>query len=395
MRAGLLGVLWGRGSRRRISPYVGFVATNTAIPDARSGTLRQYNARSHHIARDTIVNPSVIFPNWFYDRRGTKLETASAGTATITASIEYPAGVFTQLLFDGNTSKVIASGDNGIGTATVTIPEGADFWVREYRVGSSGVTFVDSFEKDSSDTANGEAFEYSTGVLTDKTMSGTITNTAASAPRAQGRPVGIIATTSKRSYVLYGDSLTRAEGDTFNANGDCGILARSVGKTAGYTLCGSSAQRLELFNTAGYHERQVALAQYCTDVISAYAFNDINSSLSAATVKALLDEFWAKFPTKTIHQTTITPRSTSTDNWATVGNQTTAATNAVRIEVNNYIKSLPAPLAGYYDVANVIDNAPDAGVWKADGTAFKWCIDGIHPSFYGYEQVENSGIISV
>src|ERR1017187_6734104 len=85
-------VAWKYGSGGA-TVYTGQVATRTFVPQFIDTTNKQFNSRSFHIARDTITALQIAVPNWYV---GSGTETSIAQTATITASIEYPAATFTQ-----------------------------------------------------------------------------------------------------------------------------------------------------------------------------------------------------------------------------------------------------------------------------------------------------------
>lgn len=70
---------------------------------------------------------------------------------------------------------------------------------------------------------------------------------------------------------------------------------------------------------------------------------------------------------------TLPPRTTSTDAWATTGNQTALASESGRVAMNAWFRSVPAPFSGCFDIADALETARDSGIWKAGYT-----IDGTH-----------------
>ena len=80
-----------------------------------------------------------------------------------------------------------------------------------------------------------------------------------------------------------------------------------------------------------------------------------------------------------VWQATITPRSTSTDSFATTVNQT-PLNAAVLTEVNDYIRTLPSPLAGVIEASDAASSARNSGLWKVTGAAQYATSDGLHPS---------------
>ena len=78
--------------------------------------------------------------------------------------------------------------------------------------------------------------------------------------------------------------------------------------------------------------------------------------------------------------TTLPPKTTSTDSWATTGNQTPVFPAAQLASYNGWVRGVPSPYAGYIELGNLCSSAQDSGLWKADGSAFTYTTEGIHPS---------------
>jgi hypothetical protein len=81
-----------------------------------------------------------------------------------------------------------------------------------------------------------------------------------------------------------------------------------------------------------------------------------------------------------VHAGTIPPGTTSTDSWATTANQTKKATEATRVAFNDWIRTTPAPLAGYVETADACETARNSGFWKVNGAANYATTDGTHPT---------------
>jgi hypothetical protein len=145
--------------------YLGMVATRGNIASAQNTGLHYGNSRSWHIARDNISTIGVVFGNW---RNSTEI-VVGLGSATYTASIEYPANNLTQVTWSGNGSVTLASGQQILSdmiTLPTPIPRGAMFWIRNFQVQPTGILF------DSAGplwTASGDALEYSGTVIADQT----------------------------------------------------------------------------------------------------------------------------------------------------------------------------------------------------------------------------------
>lgn len=379
--------------------YLGQVATKCRIPVNRSTSNLQANARTHHIARDAISSLKIELPNWYWTRGGTLTEANGGGNITYTASIEYPAGTFTQVKWSGATSVVVASGNSALSDfVNVSIPIGAAFWVRSYAVAATAIVFTDGnagFPQN--DLANGEAYEYAASGITDKTMGGTITdNGAASAPILS--PTAIVAQTTRPSALIIGDSRDWGFNDLYDATGDLGDVARSIGPVVGYINAGCAGDTFSGFITA--HAKRVALATYVSHVIVGDAINALRSGGSgqnktAATVLGELQTILGYFSTKICLTSTCGgPNSTSTDSWATTANQTVNANSAQIIAYNNAIRAGVANSVGFYDVADQVESARDSGKWWVTGAANGTTLDGLHSIQAGYLRIKNSGAVN-
>jgi hypothetical protein len=359
-------------------------------------TNKQIMSRRWHIARVAITSLQLVIPNWFVCSQPnncgavpTGLETGSGGTASVTASIEYPAGTFTQVKFSGGTSGSVASGTSLTSDSTsVSIPANAVFYVRVFWTNPTAIAFGNSQSNNYEDTPNGDAVNFSASGLTDQTMGGTVTN--ADATRVIFWSVSaIIATTTAPAVCLLGDSRTFGYLDLPDASGDMGNLARAIGPSFSYINMGSSGDRAMWVSASGAN--RVALSAFCSHIITEYGINDaIAASRTALQIETDLGTIWSAFPGKPIFHNTYEPWSTSTDSWATVGNQTTIAGNAARVTVNTFTRGTPAPLAGFFEIANVVESSLNSGLWKAPS----FTADGIHKTNAEYVAVGSSGAVN-
>lgn len=384
--------------RNRASLYLGQVATKCYIPSGVSATNKTATSRSHHVARDDIAALQIELPNWYWARSGTGPETNGGGNVTVTASIEYPAGVFTQVKWSGATSKVIASGASALSDMiAVTIPNGASFWVRTFVNAVTAIVFCEGntgFAR--RDLANGEAYEYSASTTTDKTMGGTVNDVgAASTPIYV--PTAIIAYTRRPSFLLIGNSRDWGFTDTHDGSGDLGDICRSLGPSYGYINAGCAGDTFSAF-IAGSTQRQ-ALKQYVSHVIIGDAINALRSNgqnKSAATVLTELQSILAFFSDKRRITTTLGgPRSTSSDSWAALNgvNQTADANNAEAAAYNNAIRAGVANSDAYFEIMDQVENVRGQGKWWTTGVAQATTTDGLHSTQLGYLRIKNSGAV--
>ncbi len=249
-------------------PYLGVVATrglvaNNSLTQTTGTTLM---SRSMNWARDTLSRVAIIVPNFLVDVNGaTFTEIGLGSAATVTASIEYPSGTFTQVKFSGSASGTVPNAGYLVSDfASVAIPKGAQFWVRMYNVNASGF-LLNGFGNDAS-TVNGEFCNLFDG---DRTMSGTVDSQFAGFTLA---PLAVIGMTRLPSFLLVGTSRVEGIHDNQDSSGDVGIMARSIGPSYGYINAGIASDNVAHFLAS--HTNRVALAQYVSHVICEGPTND-------------------------------------------------------------------------------------------------------------------------
>lgn len=353
------------------------VATRASICNSFNGANKQTMSRSRHITRSPITSLKLLFGNWRCDLAAG--EVGSGAATTYTASIEYPAGTFTQVKFGGATSIAVADlGEVISDDVIVAIPNNAQFWVRTWTNNSAGILYIGKPEA----TSFGEAMEF--GATTpDKTMAGTLTAGGAGIVT----PYAILAQSSRPSVFAWGDSRVLGQSDSYTGcvSNDQGILARSIGPSMAYINCGIPADRTEVIKTS-YAKRVSLATRFCTDAVVALGINDINQySRTAAAVYPELQTLWAAVAPLSVFACTLNPVSTSTDAYATTANQTTSSVNAQRVLLNNMIRE-SISVGGVFDMADVVETARDSGIWKAPG----YTSDGLHENQKAAVVIANS-----
>lgn len=344
-----------------------FIAIRAAVPMLVSAGNFSMMSRWGTFARDDISSVKIAWANWLPD--GT-LTGAAGNVMSVAASIEYPAGVFTQLKFGG-----LTVGSAGPLTtlwsdyAYVPIPNGAQFWVRTWQNATSGGVLYNLAAVNAS---LGEASEVPGS---NKTVSGVV---AASAGLICG-PCAIVGRSRKPAAFIIGDSRQAGWGDNgSSAIGGFGEMnnglityAHTVNAMAGNTAGG-------YLGTAG--ALQSDLAQYASDVVSAFGINDLNS-ISAATLQANQATIRSLYTAAKFHVTTLDPSTSSTDLWATLVNQTPVASNAQRVIYNTAVRLNSLGYDPAFDCAAVSESSFNSGKWKVDGTPNKY-VDGLglHPT---------------
>ena len=362
-----------------VPSYLGQVATRCGFfpSDIATGN-KQLMARTNHRARVAITSLRVRFPNFYVQTdngggvgSGNYLETAPGAAATISATIEYPSGTYTRVKFSGSNDGTIPDGQSLLSdTVSVSIPNGAQFWVRSYYRNTAGIIFVHR-RVASADSTNGDGLNF--GVTTpDRTEGGAINSTVLGY-----HPTAIIAQTTKASVFQLGDSITLGAFDV--ADDTTGDVAwqRSIGPTLAYINGGVYGDKASIAKS-NYTQRKAAAVDYCSHVLIAMGRNDITAGDLTTPVLANLQALADLFPDKEVIRGTITPRSSSTDSWATVGNQTTNGDNVTTVAVNAALRAMT-----HIDFSDAVSSARDSGLFKAG-----YSQDGTHLKQAGYMGVK-------
>jgi hypothetical protein len=141
----------------------------------------------------------------------------------------------------------------------------------------------------------------------------------------------------------------------------------------------------------GLHYSEISTPAHCID--SAFtAKKPENRNFPGSVGKVGLAR-----PSQKRYNTTITPHSSSTDDWHTVGNQTTTIsgfnTQPNHASLNQTIRAGITGFTGFYDTASPLENTQDSAIWKGNNPAYTG--DGLHPSQAGHALIPTSGVIPI
>ncbi|WP_158043386.1 SGNH/GDSL hydrolase family protein [Skermanella pratensis] len=300
---------------------------------------------------------------------------------TLKASVEIGGTLF-PVWFGGKREVLVERGAFVISDPVgVSLPAGSEFYVRSRP--SAGTLGEKWPTGDALVSAYGESF--TAGDVVD---SGTLGSST-----AQGfGPVAILGMVQSTapSCVIIGSSSAAGQGDTANTfDRDLGYLSRMLSSNTGYFRLVRASQTAEHWLQDSRRRMALIGAIQPTHAIFQLGTNDVSNGASFEVVQDRLGQCFSQLAGMGIRVigTTFTPWTSSTDTFATVENQTKTASNAVRIKVNNWLRTVPAPLSGVLEIADHVETARDSGLWKADGTAQKWTPDGLHLSQFGHEYV--------
>lgn len=192
-----------------------------------------------------------------------------------------------------------------------------------------------------------------------------------------------------------GDSIHYGQGDTTNVANGFGIFGRSCVDADGF----SNARANINFNRIGSVTSDFTTVypwarnymKYCNTLVDNYGTNDLGSAGTGVvtTIEANLLLIWGYFksfnPNGKIIRSYIYPRTSSTDSWATIANQTITVNFDVKApQLNTWFDSKVADstitsVVGYSPTMTAIASGEPLK-WAVNGTAGYPTADGVHPA---------------
>jgi len=344
------------------------------IPDSFAAGNVTIVSRKAYIADVNMTNAGAIYVNFY-----SKSETASGGNAIVASSIEYPSNVFHQLTWSGNATTTLT---NGTWLATdVTpifaggtnyIPKGTMYWVRSFWTNSVGIIY-DNFSSPYYDSCDFGANK------TNSTMGGNVGTIGVQA--AGYEPVAIIAPVSglTPTVAIIGDSRAAGRGDpnTSGVGGFYGTTNVFLGNNKfienHYPTANLSISSEDLFNFQTHGLNRLAIATNYADII------DLELGVNAAQTgtPTAISNVAAMFAPKDVWAETISPTTTSSDGWATVGGQTQQAVEQYLLTYNSLLRNhLEGNIAGVIDIEAI---TATNGLWSEPGFA---TTDGLHANYF-------------
>lgn len=346
-----------------------------------NGTDMGANSKKRIIASQRVTDLTVKYAN-FYALAG--VETPGPNDITVRGSVFYN-NTYYPLRFRGSRDIVINPGaiveSDPMG---IDIPAGTTFYIMTYiTVASSGMKWgLNTLH------ARGGAYgeEYvASATPTDLSTTGGFT---AASNQLGYSPLQVLSrNTNTNPYVaIIGDSISDGTGDNGTADGSAGVergwITRAlIPNFPIQVLSQPGGQAAQFgFNQMGHRMAMLGDAEVA---IVAYGANDLGANKTFAQLQASLQYIYDYCAARgmRVFGATITPKTTSTDSFATTGNQTkayTTATETVRTQINDWIRSTPAPLAGYFEAADAAETARNSGIWRVD--LGQPTTDGLHPS---------------
>lgn len=389
----------GRSSRPAaggIAAYEGLIATRGTTFDTLNTGQKQLMMRSYHVATDSITSLKLAFQNF---RLNGGEEIGSGNAMDVIASIEYPtsSGSYVDVTFGGGATGTVpavpttgSDTDNSVGvlfsdSATITIPAGAGFYVYHMQTVTAGGIVYNAI----STTEHGTGVFDTTNVercATQNATTWTVTDLKSAAFRggtAPGNsttiracPMAIIGSTTKKTAMLIGDSITFGTSDRKRVDYRHGIFARSFPEnTLAFVNCGVGGAQAANWMAKAIGRSK--LFPYVRNVCIALGVND--TSASAATILTNVTAITTDAHPVTgevfhadtkFFLATITPRCTTTDGCTTLANQTATSSTGQKDFNTNIIAAVPSGFDGVFNTRNVLwDSTAYDGKWKVGATA--------------------------
>lgn len=383
------------GGSAVIIPTTGnLVAGRGKIPTAAVALTAPYTCRKAYWAttQGDISALQLVFVNRYLSAVGTS---TAGGAFSLKFFIEYPAGTFTPVLFSGSGTVAVTAGARikSDVVAGLTIPAGSKFWVRTVLAVGSAVS-MPMMELNAGSTVLGLD---DGNVAADQGNTGTIPATTGINTFGPFQIVGTVNATSARSFLIAGDSLAWGQGDdsSVGAQDSSGFLQRMLGRL-GYpysTWAKGGQQAADVAPIIATLNADTNLGGF-TDVILLWGINDLRLGRTRLQIENDLQTIagTASITGKRIWKTTITPRSTSTDSWATTANQA-AQTDGNMADLNPLNADIRAGLPNMANVIEAADaamSARDSGIHKAPPAG---TVDGTH--FNSTRAALIAGLLSV
>jgi lysophospholipase L1-like esterase len=359
----------------------GLVANRGKIATTTSSLTAPFTCRKAYWSHGAgaISNLQLVFVNRYLSAVGTS---TAGGAFSMKFYIEYPANTFTAVNWSGSNTVAISAGARikSDVVAGLTIPANTKFWVRTVLSVGSAVA-VPIMELN----AGANVLGVDDGnVAADQGNTGTIAATTGINTFGPNAIIGTVAAASARSFLIVGDSLAWGQGDDsgVGTQDSSGFLQRMLGRLGYpcYTWAKGGQQAADVAPiTATLNADTASTLMSFTDVILQHGVNDLRLGRTRAQIEADLQTIYgtASITGKRVWKTTITPRSTSTDSWATTVNQT-AQIDGNMADLNPLNADIRAGLANMTNVIEAADaamSARDSDIHKAPpaGTA-----DGTH-----------------
>lgn len=369
---------------------------------ARTSSNNLQVARTEHYIGNADVSELYVAFNDYYILQDNTGE-ANGDGYTARFNIEYN-GLSVRGAFSGSRDGIIPAGSALVLSDPIlpssfgleVFPAGAQFWIRaerQYTVGAGSLFHRTTAYSVPIDTTSERYMSAPAGTASLLDATGSLTATGGYSAQTHvwlplavlGRPV-----TPMVGIGVFGASIEDGSGDGSGVGASSGgYMRRALYNVDG---AGTKVARVNLavpsesagrFLLAGSKRREIY--PYLTHAIFGYGGNDYSLGTTLSDMQARHLDVWSGARAggvPHISQVSMSPKTTSTDSWATVANQTPrTGWDVATGEWYAYNESLASIVAtnpnvdGYLDLWDVEADATFNDRWKASSTA-----DGTHPN---------------
>lgn len=373
--------------RSRINVDVPSISRNRYYGSNSDGVNVDVTYISKHISQTDSFGLKLEYGNYYIDDRISDLHPFKLNISAYINGVVYP-----MYFNNGDPEKLMSLGSTVItDELPIVLRKGDEIYIRSHVLQEPGqkhprgLTLVSTSNEGwvaGDQTANtkmitttpGQYFGYSPMALYSKPS-----------PNAQIKTLGIVGSSSSIG-VGRGNYPWKNE-----PAGDIGYL--QIGALeAGWSYCtaGVNGQTADSFQSDKAAKSRLAMLKNCDMVAVQYVSNDLaNTDFNFTRIRdnmlKIHDRFWKMgIPT---FQLTVNPRTTSTDGWKTLENQTPLNSNfapgpdSTRGQFNRWTMDNTDGIIGI-DVAPGWESSPESGLWKVSTQTTG---DGIHPNREGHE----------
>lgn len=353
-----------------------------------AGSLEGFFWRTAHVFAGDWTECAPVYYNWRTSAQ-TQGHNNGPNDYTLTAVVAVYNGVAVNCLFSGATNKLVAAGAGMTPADTLTpdmfgatvFSSGAQiFFKAKGTLPSGGGSVVRSSNYNNSAGPNNGAYYYNPADTLDISGPGASPTSPPSAVTTIWAPhcwlIGKPANSDQECIFLDGDSFVDTYGAPQTAVADLGLPSWNGGVTASYTEMGIAS--------TNYQEAM----GYCNRAFIWKGTNDLNTAFSSTSITNLTTRA-GQMRTKGITRIVVGEmlnRTTTTDDYATVANQTEVSGFTVGGRADQFNTALAAQVGSGSTQFNAIavtkaplSDGTVASKWPANGSANAYTSDGKHP----------------
>lgn len=390
------------GAAARLVPMASNCAPSFQSGNAISdGVLTGGTARMNHVALCTASGLRLVFSNHYAS--GSFVEESGPNVITVKASVEHPSTYMFPVTFNGADSVEIAPGANVTSDPIgLEIAKGTTFYTRTYVAVGAGQFFPrGGIATASSGTTSWHNYAYPAGLDLTGVGAAAATSGYSEYTFSPSAILGTPAAVGPAVVGVVGDSIAAGTGDFQNGWVQRWLASNYPFQRVAYP--GEGVGTGWMANQGRNRYRRYALLNVAgaSRVIAEHIVNDLGTTY--ATLQSNMLSYWTNLSRLgRVWAVTCTPQTTSTDSWATLGNQTVmnGSKETTRLSFNEWLRAgaptvdgvavaagtngaLVAgasghPLTGYLEIADLVESARDSGKWRVDLGAPT--TDGTHPS---------------